>query len=158
MITSTEADYYKLAEMMAPQQSPKPARGTMGAAATDPVFKDVNGNPITSIACGGTYTFDVPGYSQIWLTMLKDGVKTFDQLFSVPMPSYVSSCANDVGTYQVVAYDPVSGMVIGKTNFTVLPSSGAGQSVSSFFGSLTPIQIGIGAAVLFFMLKGKKRR
>jgi hypothetical protein len=114
-------DYYKVSEMMVPSLGPRPPRGTLGAAASQPVFKDASGSVISSIECGQPYTFDVPGYSQIWLTMKKDGQQTFDGQFSVPMPSYVASCATDPGTYQAVAYDLESGIVLGTATFTVLP-------------------------------------
>ena len=152
-------------EMTWPSLSPRPPRGTLGAAALTPVFLDVNGNPITAIVCGGAYTFDVPGApgGQIWLTMTKDNQQVYNALFGVPMPSYVSSCANDVGTYQVLAYDPVSGILLGQTTFQVLPAgsqvpTGSSTSgISAWLSSLsTPMKIGL-AAVAVLLLKGKKK-
>jgi hypothetical protein len=151
-------DDYKLAELMTPSGSPLPPRGTLGAAATSPVFQDMNGTVVTSIACGQAYTFLVPGYNQVWLTMMKNGQKVFDGLFSVPMPSYVSSCASDPGTYQAIAYDPTTGIVLGTTNFTVLPSTGAGQTISAAFANISPTMLAVGAGVLLLILKKKGRK
>jgi hypothetical protein len=145
----------QLAEMIGPSMSPKPPRGTLGAAGNPPVFLDVSGNPISSIVCGGSYTFDVPGATggQIWLTMSKDGNKVYDALFPVPMPSYASSCANDVGTYVAMAYDPSTGTLLGQTTFTILPASGvSAQGVLHWLSSLsTPAKIGLGIGALLLL-------
>lgn len=92
-----------------------------------PVFKDANGSPITQMVCGNTMTFDVAGYSQVWLQRLKDGVLDFDGAFAVPMPAYIANCANDIGTYDVAVYeigaDGTKGKLIGQTRFTILPQA-----------------------------------
>lgn len=154
---------FKNYEMSWPSMSPAPPRGTLGAAALQPVFMDTSGNPITAIVCGGAYTFDVPGASngQIWLTMNKNGQQVYNALFNVPMPSYTSTCANDVGTYQVLAYDPVTGILLGQTTFQVLPAGSAPPPApgTSILSSLsTPELIGIAAAAWFlFFRKGKRK-
>jgi hypothetical protein len=123
-------DYYKVSEMMVPSVGPRPPRGTLGAASAQPVFKNAGGSAINSIVCGQPYTFDVPGYNNVWLTMKKDGKETYDGEFSVPMPSYVASCASDPGTYQAIAYDLDSGIVLGTATFQVLPAGSADPGTS----------------------------
>lgn len=158
----------KLFEMIQPGLSPLPPRGTLGQATHNPVFYDTNGNPITAIVCGGSFTFDVPGsgLSQIWLTIIKDGTKTFDGLFSIPMSTYVSTCSNDVGNYQHLAYDPSSGMLLGQTSFAILPAGSAppppGTTTTSGLlawleNMSTAEKIGL-AAGAFLLLKGRKKR
>lgn len=119
-------DYYKVSEMMVPSMAPRPPRGTLGAAASNPVFKDPSGAVISSIECGQPYTFDVPGYTRVWLTMTRDGNQTFNGEFPVPMPSYVSSCATDVGTYNAIVYDLTSGIVLGQSQFVIHPAGSGG--------------------------------
>lgn len=92
-----------------------------------PVFKDVNGTPITQIVCGNTINFDVAGYSQVWLQRLKNGVLDFDGVFSVPMAPYIVNCANDIGTYDIAVYEVDAngdkGNLIGQTTFAILPQA-----------------------------------
>lgn len=160
---SNQLAMQKVSEMNLASKMPAPPRGTMGAAATPPVFFDANGNVITGIDCGQPYTFDVPGsgLSQIWLTEYKNGQKTYDNVFSLPMPSYVSSCENDIGTYQVIAYDLDSGLVLGQTTFTIYPagttvpasgSTSITSSLSNFWNNLSTIEkvllVGGGAFLL----------
>jgi hypothetical protein len=120
-------EYQKVSEMTMPSLSPLPQAGMLGSAPTPPVFYDANGNPITCCVCGDSFTYDVPGsgLSQIWLIILKNGVQTFNNLFSIPMAPYTTSCSNDVGQYQHLAYDPNTGILLGQTTFAILP---AGQS------------------------------
>lgn len=156
-------DYYKVSEMMVPSMAPRPPRGTLGAAASAPVFKNAAGAVITAIECGQPYTFDVPGQSQIWLTMTRDGNQTFNGQFSVPMPSYVSACATDVGTYNAIAYDLASGMVLGQTQFTITPAGSGGvppgggntPPVGTVSAQISPLMIVAGLAALYFLV-GKK--
>ena len=92
-----------------------------------PTFYDMNGQAISAITCGGSISFNVPGYSRVWLSRLKDGVLDFDQPFDLPMPLYVVNCANDVGAYDIAVYEidanDVKGKLIGQTKFDVLPQS-----------------------------------
>jgi hypothetical protein len=90
-----------------------------------PVFYDPQHNPIDKIICGTPYTFDVPGYSQVYLEQARNGVSSYSGLFSVPMPSYVADCVRDVGTYMNSVYTVVNGgkgAFIGSVPFIVLPS------------------------------------
>lgn len=150
-------DYYKVSEMMVPSMGPRPPRGTLGAAASQPVFRNASGAVITSIECGQPYTFDVPGYSHIWLTMKKDGQQTFDGQFSVPMPSYVASCVTDPGTYQAIAYDLDSGMVLGTATFVVLPAGAGGGTPGGAGGGTSDKAMGtiliVGLAAYFLFLR-----
>jgi hypothetical protein len=157
----------KIYEMTAPSLSPAPQLG----AGSGPTYLDVNGKPITSIVCGQPFTFDVPGsgLSQVWLTIYKDGTKTYDALFSIPMPSYVTSCESDVGNYQVIAYDPSSGIVLGQTQMAILaagsatPGGGppapvpAPTGIGAWFSNLsTGAKLGIAAGAAYFLMKRAK--
>ena len=90
-----------------------------------PTYYDMQGRAITTAMCGSSASFDVSGYKRVWLSLLKDGVLSFDAPHDLPMPPYVFSCTNDVGVYQVAAYEidanDVKGNLIGQTTFTVLP-------------------------------------
>lgn len=90
-----------------------------------PTFSDMNGASITTALCGSSATFDVPGYKRVWMSQLKNGQLNFDGPFDLPMPAYVFSCSNDVGTYDIAVYEidanDVKGKLIGQTQFTVLP-------------------------------------
>ena len=151
---------FKQYEMSWPSRSPRPPRGTLGAASYQPVFLDVNGNPVTEVVCGDAYTFDVPGWTggQIHLTMTKNGQPAFDDLFTVPMPSYTSTCANDVGTYQVMAYDPLTGILLGQTTFqvapagTVIPKSTTSTGILAWLENLTTVEKVALAAGAFLLL------
>jgi hypothetical protein len=92
-----------------------------------PTYYNMNKQPITTIPCGNSIIFDVPGYTLVWLTRSKNGTVDFDGLFRVPIPPYILNCANDVGTYNVTAYainsDQTKGALIGSTTFTVTPTS-----------------------------------
>lgn len=92
-----------------------------------PTYRDVNGNEITSITCGNSITFDVPGHQHVWLSQLKNGQLNFDGPFELPMPAYVLNCGTDVGVYDVAVYaldsNGVKGELLGQTQFTVVPQA-----------------------------------
>jgi hypothetical protein len=155
----------RMFEMIGPSLSPFPPPGTLGQANTrSPTYFDVNGKPITSIQCGGAFTFDVPGsgLNQIWLTIYKDGTKTYDALFSIPMPTYVTTCEADIGNYQVIAYDPASGIVLGQTSMVItsasgMPSPSSGGGIVSWLSNLsTPAKLAL-AGGAFFLVRKKKQ-
>jgi hypothetical protein len=88
---------------------------------TNPVYT-VNGQPVSRVSCGQTIGFDVPGYSQAWVIVAQNGQTTFDGPMSLPMPPYRLRCPDDVGDFQVAAYELVNGQrgnVIGATRITV---------------------------------------
>jgi hypothetical protein len=92
-----------------------------------PVFKNANGAPITTMMCGNTMTFDVPGYTRVWMSQLKNGVLNFDGPFDLPMPPYIATCSGDVGVYDVAVYEldanENKGQLIGQTRFTITPQA-----------------------------------
>lgn len=150
-------------EMIGPSLSPRPPRGTMGQANTSgPTYLDVNGNPITSIVCGSAFTFDVPGsgLNQVWLTIYKDGQKTYDDLFTIPMPSYITSCDLDVGSYQVAAYDPQSGISLGQTAMVITAAGGGGSTgggITSWLSNLsTPAKLAMAIGAGFLLMRKRK--
>lgn len=92
-----------------------------------PTFRNMQGQAINEIRCGNSVTFDVPGYTRVWLNRAKDGNLDYNQPFDLPMPPYVMSCSADVGVYDIVVYEIDAngnkGALIGQTKFTVLPNS-----------------------------------
>lgn len=92
-----------------------------------PTFRDMNGQAITEITCGNSITFDVAGYTQVWLQRLKNGQLDFDEPFAVPMAPYILNCQNDIGAYDIAVYEVdangAKGNLIGQTKFTVLPQA-----------------------------------
>lgn len=88
-----------------------------------PAFYDMQGNVITGATCGSSATFNVPGYKRVWLSQLKNGVLNYDGPFNLPMPAYIFSCYNDVGTYDIAVYeidaDDVKGNLIGQISFPI---------------------------------------
>jgi len=99
----------------------------MGNMKGIPQFKNMQGQIITSIQCGNSVVFDVPGYSMVWLTRIKNGVQDFDGLYALPVPPYILNCSDDTGSYTLTAYalnpDNTKGVLIGQTNFTVIPQT-----------------------------------
>lgn len=95
-------------------------RGTKGG----PQFYNMSGVPITEIKCGNSVTFDVRGYTRVWMERLKDGVLDFTQPFDLPMAPYIMNCQTDIGVYDVAVYEiDAAGQkagLIGQTKFTVI--------------------------------------
>lgn len=89
-----------------------------------PTFYNMQGQPVTEMLCGDSMTFNVSGYSRVWMSQLKDGVLNYDGPFNLPMPAYIVNCANDIGVYDIAVYEidanDVKGNLIGQTKFTVL--------------------------------------
>lgn len=92
-----------------------------------PTFYNMQGQPITEIVCGNSMTFNVPGYSRVWMSQLKNGTLNYDAPFNLPMPAYVVNCTNDIGVYDIAVYEidanNVKGELIGQTKFTILPQA-----------------------------------
>ncbi len=92
-----------------------------------PTFKNASGQVITSITCGATMTFEVPGYSRVWLSQLKNGILDYDGPFNVPMPPYITQCSRDVAHYELAVYaidsNNVKGKLIGQTSFVINPQA-----------------------------------
>ena len=68
-----------------------------------PIFYKVPGFPVSSIICGDTYTFDVPGYTTVWIKEWKAGNLIYDKQLNVPKALY-SICNSSEGTYILEAY------------------------------------------------------
>lgn len=92
-----------------------------------PTFYNMSKQVITSIRCGNSIIFDVPGHSMVWLVRIKNGIQDTNGPYAVPIPPYILNCSTDVGTYNLTAYalnpDNTKGALIGSTTFTVQPSS-----------------------------------
>jgi hypothetical protein len=90
-----------------------------------PVFYDAKGNPVSQILCGEDYSFDVPGYSQVWLEQTYNGKPSFSGPFSVPVPAYIGDCQTQIGTYISSAYELTPqggrGTLLGTVGFRILP-------------------------------------
>jgi len=136
--------------------------GGLGAYGA-PTFFDANNNPVTSIACGSPYTFDVPGVSpaQIWLDQTKDGVPWFSGPFSVPMPSFTADCASQTGVY-VNAVSTLNqgqrGSPIGQTTLTVLPAGATSPLATVLSGMTTTQMVALAAVGLALVLRMSKRK
>lgn len=142
---------FRLNEAVRPSLSPvtrlRGMRGLGDVAA--PRFFDINGNTITTIACGQPYMFEVPGYTAIWLQLVKDGKLTFDAPYEVPMPPYTSNCELDPGSYEAIVLDPSTKQEIGRTTLKV--------TGGSLFGGLSNTTLAIGAVGILFLLSRRKR-
>lgn len=92
-----------------------------------PAYYDMNGKQISATTCGTSATFNVPGYKRVWLDILRDKQLSFSGAIDVPMPPYIFSCSNDVGAYDIAAYEvdanDAKGKLIGQTTFTVYPQA-----------------------------------
>lgn len=92
-----------------------------------PVYRDMNGMPISEIRCGNSATFDVSGYESVWMDQLKNGNLNFSGIYALPMPAYIFNCSTDPGVYDVAVYalteENLKGALIGQTRFTVLPNA-----------------------------------
>jgi MYXO-CTERM domain-containing protein len=109
-----------------------------------PVYLDGSGQPISTIPCGTPATFNVPGYSRVWLEQKRNGFPTFDGPYNVPSPAYSAACDRDVGTYQNNVYELDSsggkGALIGSvaavvtlgTSFNNNPPAGGSGCVSCY--------------------------
>src|SRR5262245_37013503 len=114
----------------------------------NPVYT-INGNPVSEAICGesigSTIGFDVPGYPQAWVVVAQNGRITFDGPMDLPMQPYTLRCPDDIGNFQVAAYEITNegtrGAVIGQTLFTVR-SVDQPSPVST---SLQPVQPPAGA-------------
>lgn len=88
-----------------------------------PTFYNMSKQVITSIECGNSIIFDVPGHSMVWLVRTKNGVQDTNGPYAVPIPPYILNCSTDVGTYVIAAYvlnpDNTQGALLGSTTFTV---------------------------------------
>jgi hypothetical protein len=92
-----------------------------------PTFYNMSKQTITTIQCGGSVIFDVPGYTLVWLERTKNGVQDFAGPYAVPTTPYVMSCSTDVGSYTVTVFainpDGSKGALLGSTPFTVTASA-----------------------------------
>ena len=109
-------------------------------------FADASGAAITTIVCGKPYTFQVPGYSQVWLKLTKNGKTTYDAAFNVPMPAYTSSCFRDPGVYVATVLDVNTKALIGTANLTV---------TGGLFGLSTTTLVILGAGAFLVLRKRK---
>jgi hypothetical protein len=164
----------RLAEMLLPSKISTgwPAAGRTGLGqAQGPRYTDVNGQPISSIVCGGTYSFDVPGHNHVYLIQVKNGQEIWRGSFPLPMSKYTSTCANDVGAYVSTVYDLTTGQNLGSASMNVLAADGTtspppgappggplpGVSpIATWFSNLSSTSILVIAAGILFLMGGKK--
>jgi len=63
-----------------------------------------NGQPVASFTVGDVMTFNVPGYSQVWLDQTQNGASQFSGPFPLPMAPYTLQ-ARDVGTFRASVFE-----------------------------------------------------
>lgn len=99
----------------------------LSASKGSTTFRNMQGQAISEITCGNSVTFEVSGYTRVWLQRLKNGQLDFDQPFNVPMPAYILNCTNDIGVYDIAVYEvdanDIKGKLVGQTKLTVLPQA-----------------------------------
>lgn len=117
----------------APLAPPKMPTGGGGIAPVQPIWFDTNNNIITSAVCGSIYSMTLPGYEgkTVYVIQTKNGAQQFAGSMAIPMSNYASKCNQDEGYYQLSAYEPTSGNLIGQGSFTVLPAGTASTAASS---------------------------
>lgn len=96
-----------------------------------PQYMDASGRPISAIPCGTPYTFDVPGYHQVWLDQTHNGQPGYSGLFPVPMSPYTANCDGELGTWL-------------NTVYAVTPQGGRGSFIGSDSLQIVPQQSGGG--------------
>lgn len=152
-MTPTQFVQFKVNNARAAVLGPSPG-GIRGLRAiSGPQFQDTNGNVISTIACGQSYIFDVPGYSSVHLVLTKNGLPDFDGGFNVPMAPYLANCMTDPGTYVATAYDQSSGANLGTTTFVVTGATG----IQQVFAGFTTTELAVGAGLLLFLVMRKKK-
>jgi hypothetical protein len=98
-----------------------------GNLSSKPTFFNMSKQAISTIVCGNSIIFDVPGQSMIWLDGTKNDIQDTSGPYAVPAAPYILNCSSDVGTYVRTAYelnpDGTKGALLGTTTFTVTQSS-----------------------------------
>lgn len=155
---------FRVSEMMGPSLTPKPVRsagagfGLGDLGAPSPQFLDAGGAPISTVESGQPYGFNVPGYSNIWLILTKDGAQVYNASFALPMALHTAQ-DSEIGTWVAMAYDPVNGSAIGSTTL-VITAAGTGTGTSTglmaWINGLTPTQKALGAGAILFLMTRKK--
>ncbi len=104
-----------------------------------------NGQQTTSLVCGAQETFNVPGYSQVWINQTKtkpDGtVSNWSGTLSIPNV-YTPICNQDEGTYKNDVYtvqNGAQGSFLGSVTATI----GSGQSSMNSGTAIASVQNGI---------------
>lgn len=145
-------DYSRLrvAEAIRPSLSPFGVRGLGQPTTGNARFFDLQGNTITSIECGQAYMFEVPGYTDVWLTVKKDGNITYDSGFAVPMPAYTADCTRDPGHYELIAKTPDGTTEIARASLDILPS----PSLFAGIPNWTLAAVGVGLLLLMRRKRG----
>lgn len=104
-----------------------PIRKSLGALRAGPAsFYNSQGQPISSIPCGQPYTFNVPGYNQVWLVQTHNGVSQYNGILPVPMAPFTANCSSEPGVYNAMVYTVVNGQqgqYIGSTSLSVLSNA-----------------------------------
>jgi hypothetical protein len=84
-----------------------------------------NGQPTSVLYVGDSMSFNVPGYSQIWLDQTQNGATQFSGPFSLPMAPY-TLLPRDEGMFQANVYELKSnqtrGALIGSDSIRVQPA------------------------------------
>lgn len=95
-----------------------------------PQYMDTSGRPISAIPCGTPYTFDVPGYHEVWLDQTHNGQPGYSGTFPVPMAPYTANCAGELGTWLNTVYtvtpQGTRGTFLGSDSLQIVPQQSGG--------------------------------
>ncbi len=67
-----------------------------------------NGQPASVLYVGDVMTFNVPGYSNVWLEQKQNGTPQYSGPIGLPMPAY-TLLARDIGTFTASVYQLTQG-------------------------------------------------
>lgn len=95
-----------------------------------PQYMDTAGRPLSAVTCGTPFTFDVPGYSQVWLDQTHNGNPGYSGTFPVPMAPYTPNCSGELGTWLNTVYtvtpQGTRGTFIGSDSLQIVPQQSGG--------------------------------
>ena len=90
----------------------------------------VNGIQKYSGNIGDSLVFDIPGYTNIWLTQYQNGVLQYDGPEALPTAPLQLTDPPDLGTFQGTAYEVINGQKgaqIASWTFQINPAASGGQ-------------------------------
>lgn len=105
-----------------------------------------NGQPVDTLYVGDQMTFNVPGYSKIWLDQYQNGQLQYSGPFDLPMPPY-TLLPRDVGSFTASIFElkpnGTKGDNIGTDRVTVLAAPASQVQTQTIYAP--PTVVGQGA-------------